>query len=929
MNSFLKYMLFAAVLVSAVGLCDCTADQPLDIPAAAYPAVSYNPDGTMNITLNAQIPGMTAASRAMGETPDYSSLKLYLLVFEKDEGLKQLERPGSQQTIDDDIHSGATLLQFRAELEPTEKETTIHLIATNAPDFEQQIGFGSEELVISRLYTKDGYEAYWQRIQLGTNIPSKEQAMVNDDGTRNEKYSDAEADKARAIVKKLSHVPMVRNFCRVSVQNSATNFTLTGLYVLNTVDRGSVAPYVAANRAGERFVDYYYEDDADGNKAYKGRDYAYISSQGHIGTLPAGVTLTNRPEDFEPGDNIDPVYFYERPARANSTERTYVIIRGNVDIEESNNTAAKSYTNRFYKIDLGYIDPAITGADNKAVGVFAYYNLLRNFDYLVRINSVEDAGYESLADAAKGAVFNNFSASVEARNMTSISDGTDMIFVNFTSYVFTQPNEWVDLEGQYRTRIAENNGGYVHNELITYSMDTSGDNVISSIDVIEEDNDPDEDAKNDWNIYRVRGTDPTDMLRQQTVYIYRGRKEDGTYGLYRVITFFSHTPWSLNHINTYAGLWESATDIPSWDWPNDDYFCEIGQSKGSPLTLFFELPAGLPQALFPMEFVIESDRQNIQNAYVGNAVVRSVQASESLFNNEQPLPYTKATGEEILPTKPTTTRIQYVKTVTWEDYFGGLSDELVGTGSAIVRCRFLTITDLAQDGIGGIGDDSNSMTTLRVSNKYFDKADPKNQYAQDSFKRDAATSDPTPGLWNFSGFVWSTIVEELKSGNTATAYSNDGLDISAPAGTLRSGTYEQVETPEDDGAEPVTTSYSYLLTTSADVAFSHTRSYPGNDKRRIRIYVMSTSDSDGGDGNPVELVVPEVTLTLSGKTASEKLTRTVDTTTAPFASQVFESNEIDMSGVQSVTVKVTAPDASPTRFYKIEFYPRWDELGSN
>ena len=919
MNRIAAYLRFVCVLLLAAGFAACTAE-PIDGPAPDNG--SYNADGTLALNVGIEIPGMSAAAtRAagrMGERPSYDDLNLYLLIFEEDEGLTQyapLERTPGQP---DETHGHSELVTFRATLNPTEKRATIHLIATDQPDFSKKIVYGTEDRVITLLYTDDNHEAYWQRLNLGCRIPSVEQTTLG-----NEKYDATAVANLAQIRTALSHVPMIRNFCRVSVTNNAAGFTLKGLYVVNTVDRGSVAPYVAAKEtADQRFVAYY--DEVNGR--YAGKSYAAVSAQDHIGTLPTGVTLINtgtdpakiatKSETADPdNDPVQPVYFYERPARINSTERTYVILRGRRVGSESDS---------YYKLDLGYTDETVTGNDNRVVGLFAYYNLLRNFDYRINLKNVEGNGYGSFADAANGAVFNNFSAAVEARNMKSISDGDDMIFVDFTSYVFTEPNQQVTLHAQYRTNVNDQKGGTERNDLISYKLEDDGDVVAGIVETLNHQNSLDA-----WNSYVISGGTPTDILKQQTLYIYRGNRAangEADYGLYRVITIFSHTPWSLLHIDTFPGLWESMDDIPNWEWSS--VFREIGQLKGSPLTLFFELPAGLPQALFPLDFVIESDRQNIQNAYQGNAVVQSVSASQSLFYNDPTLK--DADGKPIVPT---TTRIQYVKTVTWEDYFGGLSDELVGRGSSIVRCRFLTITDLAQDGIGGTGANSWSETTLRVSNPYFDRpgADGNPVYHQDGFTRNASSSDPSPRFWYFTSGIWDELMYEMNKPHTNdTSAASDAarrdylLDESyggidelffveggryTGTGNNRRVTATTLSNATDENG------YRYVQTSDAGDKLRHTHTYDKNNIRTIRLEVVST------DTNGAPMAPTIVFSTVVGGT----ITVPTPDTVAWSKDERYTVYRYDITVPKDVTNLVLDVQGSGLRFYEVDFYPRWDE----
>ena len=857
----IKYIWSMALVLQVI--CSCSKDSAEHRPADPLDGVTFNADGSLNLSVNLEIPGMMPAStRALDGTPAYDGLSLYLLVFDED-GLKQLVHldPAEQESGQtDDKHgheSMVTTLKSTVRLEPTEKKAVVHLIATDQPDFGDKISFGLEDAVVPSLYTtflgegddKDFYAAYWQRRDLGCSIPSEEQLTAG-----KPQYDAGALTRLEQIKEALAHVPMIRNFCRVSVKNTAPNFTLTGLYVVNTVDRGSVAPYVADNK---HFVDYY--DEKDGK--YVGKSYADISAQGHIGSMPDGVSLINRlgaVTTFSEGyGTVDPVYFYERPARTTSSNLTYAIVRGNVTLKDktSGQGNEKTLSDRYYKIDLG----RIRGGEDDPVGIFDYYNLLRNFDYQINLKEVESEGYESLDAAAAGAVFNNFSASVEARSMNSISDGEDMIFVNQTSFVFLLAGQTKDLKAQFRMDIGDGTGGKVHNELLKIKYE-DGD-VIEKIEETIVDTDAAEDGKDDWNLYTVTGKapDPDGLLKQQTVYVYRGQKEDGTYGLYREIIFMTHLPWSFVHIDTFPGLWMSLDDMPEWGWSNE--FREIGQSKGSPLTLFFELPAGLPQALFPLEFVIESDRQNIQNAYAGNSVVRSVPAAESLFaRNEE-----RGTQPTDWMTDPSTTRIQYVKTVTWEDYNGERRDELVGTGNPIIRCRFLTITDLAQSGVGD--ENEQSVTTLRVYNEYFGRLEGGKwlMFHEDGFTRDNKTSDPTPKVWDFS-----------------TGDGHDGLTIN---GTYNEGGY-------------------YAGVTS----FSFTHAYPGPDERIAELFVTTGSAAK---------------LTVSASNGASVDNQNYVGGEAVEGSDGQFLHRVKIRIPKSATTTQVRVTASPSvNVYKVEYYPR-------
>ena len=914
--------LFALAFATLLTFNACRDELYLPKPDYSEGRVSYNEDGTMNVVLGMELPEMTLAStRALGED-DYANLQglsIYMLVFEEGEGLRQFARLSDKDeptTDDRQEHDNRLLVKFRATLEPTEKNVVIHLIATDQPNFSQQVSNGMEERVIPSLYTDENHSAYWQRIDPECNIPSKEQA---DETSANEKFNEVDKDKAQKITTMLNHVPMIRNFCKVSIgfsdkfsSNSGAdsgNYKITELYVINTVDRGTVAPYLASYTEDDGFIDFYTETGG----RFEPLDYRTITdTKKYVGSMPAGVALINKidnPENIVTKsikENPDPVYFYERPARTNSTERTYAIVC-------ITNNGVKNY----YKIDIGHVwDPYTT---YPYMGVFEYYNLLRNFNYQILINRIEGDGYSTIEEAARGPVFNNISASVEARTMKSISDGDDWIYVSRTSYVFTKKNEELILKAQYRTNIGNEAQTKVENDLINYTIGKP-EIVFNQVEEVK-------NTANDINSYNtytiVCNQEPTNELQRQDLYIYRGNKStdlsNPDYGLYRIITLYMHQPWEFLHIDTYPGLWNDFDDVP-WDWSNEKR--EIGQSAGSPLTLFFELPPDLPQAIFPLEFTIESDRQNIQNAYQGNAVVRSVPADDSLFKDDT--------------NKPSTSRIQYVKTVTWEEYHGTWDEESPESGSngggknTIVRCRFLTITDLAQDGVGSKpgnnqnSSESESDTRLRVYNEYFGslKGTVWREYAEDSFHRTTTTSDPSPRFWDFSSGIWDNVMNTMnESGRTTLSESNSLVDeLYFDETTSRDNNQSDYVLMSNSIDE--TTGMRYVLTGHKNNRFVHHHDYPASQQRKMRIEVMSTDN----DGNPTP---PRIALAniFYGATQNDNGIADPTTYTMDETGKFYIYDVTIPSDVTKLDVRIYPnPDYPVMRFYKINFYPRWDTM---
>lgn len=551
-----------------------------------------------------------ASSRAWGEPPAYKNLHLFLAVFTGDATsasaanfLTELVQATPGAVVGD-------VVPYSVTLSKTDAPRVVHLIATEAESLD--IPFGPENVVIPSLTTTGGQDAYWQRVVIPCAINEENRTTV--------------ANALGAT----TPVPMLRNFAKVSVEvaENVQGFELTGFAVINTLDRGSIAPWSVA----KGFANFLGSDNR--MLPYDQVEYA--------GTLPSGWQLQNDAPSTATFDTADK-YFYERPFT--SVNRTYVIIRGRYG----------NSTDTYYKLDLGSTDTE--------TGLFTYYNLLRNFDYHILITSVGAAGEATPQAAADGTVFNNFSASVETRNMLNISDGRDMMYVNFTRYVLVSGTEPIELRYRYLENITDGLGT-VNNEIVNTTQIVPGE-VIQSANVHTTD-----DADG-WRTITITPKAPTDVVAEQAVTIFKPK------GLSRTITFIARNPWSISNIQVFNGTDDTRPDREPQP---------IAPGIGAELTIFFDLPPALPEAMFPLEFKLESNRQNVENNPIGTLVVST---GPSMFEGV------------------TDNRISYIKTISWAEY-----DEENG-GSRTVRCRLLCTTDLAALGV------SETHTTVLIDNPYF------------------------------------------------------------------------------------------------------------------------------------------------------------------------------------------------------------------
>lgn len=397
----------------ALAIASC-ADTDLQEPLnPADPDITVTDDAVI-VTASLDLPEMAEAeTRAMGDEAALANLHLYLVEF-VDNGNTLLNTLSTVYEAQQERVDGDQVL-FKLTLNKTDRPRILHLIAL--PKSETlTVPFGIEGSVIPALKTSDNTEAYWRRLSFPNGYCTE--------------VSGGQFQPDPELKQKLTRVPLVRNFACVSVTNRAAGFVLEGFEVINNPQQGTIAPWNPNAMEFPEFLDDY------------GQPKTYQSlSANYSGLSPAKTPLGNQIAGAGPAVNSTaPKYIYERPFT--SIYHTYLIIKGR--------RGGKSY---FYKLDIG---------KNDSMGIFRYYALLRNFKYNIVLNSVGADGYDTIEEAAQGTVYNNFSFDIELNSMLNMSDGKEIVFVNFTTAVLTSPTEQT-LEFKYRYRNATGNGPTYNN----------------------------------------------------------------------------------------------------------------------------------------------------------------------------------------------------------------------------------------------------------------------------------------------------------------------------------------------------------------------------------------------------------------------------------------------------------------------------------
>ena len=667
-----KYISMVAALFLATGCSDERFDRPNG-------PVDEGDMLTLNLSVNVGEMSM-ASTRAFEDQPDYGNLHLYVAEFDDKGGAlagnvltNVYEAKEETVNTDGDIH-------FKLTVAKSDQPKVLHLIAV-PKGTALSIPYGLEGQVIPTLTVGDETPAYWARVVLASGYGSE--------------ASDGTWIPAADLQSSLTHVPMLRNFAKVTMSATAVpaadGFNFTGFVVLNRASRGTVAPWDSQNQIFPAF--------SNGSRPL---GYDAINYSGYCPVNPGEegsiIGKSATADDF----TIQAKYLYERPL--SSLDNTVVIFSG---------TKAGVEGTRYYKLDLGK-----TGEDM----IFRYYNVLRNFDYQINITGVQGNGYGSIEEAMRGVVQNNFSFDITTAQMLNISNGRQMLWVNQTTFVVNDNNN-TEFTFKYRFMQDVADQGNYNNAGLKFYTEVDGKNeegikTGSVITGVTYNNTPDADG---YSSVTITTTQPTDETQEASFIVI-----DPESGLGRTINVIVRKPWIYGDSFEWAGTYNTRAQFYSTEYPREaEWENAVGTEQGSAFTLFFILEENIPQAMFPLEFVAESRGQNFENNKIGTLFVRS---SESLFDK-------------------TKTAIQYVKTVSYADYMSALSlknptgtivtDTVTGKSQHRIRLRFLTIRPLTAGYEGSI----------RVYNRYFKNAD-GGDYLE--YKLNVKNFQKAPWLWDMT-----------------------------------------------------------------------------------------------------------------------------------------------------------------------------------
>lgn len=577
----------------------------------------------VTLSLSVSVPGMEVATRALGEYryTDGSHPSLWVVVFDQQGYLVEYAKATEQSLTGGSLNE----TKFSVKLHETPEPCIIHYLLNYADNLE--LAYGHESSLIGGLVVGPDKDVYWQRRVL--------QGGINDDPTY--------------ISNNFTRIPLVRNFAKITVEESADNFTLSGFYVLNRPKTGTVAPY--SNGAFVNYQPTLAEDQSL---------YDALTDAGYVGNEPDGLEFTNTAAP-EAGDfSTAATYLYENTAEDKNAVTT-ILIKGRFGSDTQDT---------YYKADLVTND-LVSGGQT-------YAHILRNFHYELNITSVIASG-KDIAGAMNAAANNNLSGAVEIKDLTNVTNGTAGIYVSFTDTTLVSSAPIV-LKYKFLTDVSNKNS--YSNDRVRISAET-GD-VVSSTSKGSLITTP---TTSSWYGYQELIINPQelpDYTKEQTIVLY-----DEATKLRREVL-----------IRLRPKLTMEVQCNPK----------VVDAEAGESMTLNLMFDSNLNPALFPLDFTIESQTNASSNTlkqYISPAKteVISVQTGKSIvpgyagsksYQYVKTLSYedykqlsTNADGQVIFPVAFVTNIAANASTVyVRNQYFNDADDFFLNEAAALVDGGF-------------------------------------------------------------------------------------------------------------------------------------------------------------------------------------------------------------------------------------------------
>ena len=596
----------------------------------------------------------SASTKALGE--DSALESLYVAVFGSSGYLKEyvkanLEKKEEQYAYhykDDQNNDKIAYVDqytFSVTLTLSEGKRKVHLIG-NGPGV---LDFGYDTSVLPSLLSGIGSTAFWAMIELPHGI----RARRGEDGFYETPYLPDE-ETENAFNNNGEGIALIRNWAKIEVSSTAnSNFTPISFAVVNVPSRGTIVPYNSATG----FI-----------QDYKELSFANLQERGYAANLPAGTTFdTNVPTkaDFQQkrtakgvaDANGGAAYLYERPVPESDLPPSFVIIYGHYKNTEDDTQPEGDY---FYKVDL--------------MEHGSYYPVYRNFKYKVVVDKITAVGFDTPEGAVAAAGSANVSADVNTSHLLDISDGTRRLVVSpWLAKTFTsqQTNREELSVLFFDDANGENPVINMDSTAVTYELLSplgGRSDVITAVSIGAPST---EEGSKGWRMVSLSTIAPTRTVRTQTLRI-KGTSEGES--LYRDIVI---------------------TVQPMQQMKLSCRYPVINPRQDAPQVLDISIPDGLPQSMFPLDFIVEPENKTLSQ-------------DSTMPDSNLPVIVGKSISDSTAFSGKTT--FQFVRSVSWSEYNKlPVHTDVNWTQLRTLSCYFKT--NCPESG-----------TTIWVDNEYFDKA---------------------------------------------------------------------------------------------------------------------------------------------------------------------------------------------------------------
>ncbi len=687
------YILSAAILMATA----CTREIAPEQKSVLTTTVAPQEGAMAKVTFSITVPEtdlyatQTRAQHQMGEQPAIADGDLYVAVF----GAGDSDGIGGQlqnflkaklaativHDLTDETDATKTYTYEYEVLMPLSNDPLVLDFLVGACDSEgnlytlaNPLPVKYEKDVMPLLHAVNGFAAYWQRKRIGGVFPHKlpngnyELTQYKDEGGQT--LSVRDQDYVADEIPELDNVQLVRNFAKITYTATAgAPFTLNGFYLVDTPKTGSVAPYSEAD--GYNTV-YTTATDAGAIAGfYKGHVLSHDLNSGIT-----GKTFKTPGTQFE--------YMYERTIPTNS-DPAFAESGAILDVTWKNiNSVPNNLRNqrRYYKV--AFVD------EN------GYIPILRNIQYEFQVSNITaEAHPTSAAIAYSGGWLGDVSANVSTAMLDDISNSKSRIVVagedgKSMSYTVIGSGNTVDVDF-YFYPVASNSEVVVTNGKRSTAANAT---VIIKKEIEKDGSYPQaiSDVSNVVVTHNANGTDhhgtiTVTLADSETGIIKKGKLKilgqvEGSQALYREVCFTVMEKQDLDC---------SVTPLAS-------------DAKNQTTTVTIVLPDELPRDIFPLQFMIEAQKNSL-TSISDNSATPAISALPVKYGSSA-----FGTGKN---------GYYFVKTITFDEYatLSGTSYEYTNEFPCKFKTRF----------------ESGNTTTIKINDfKVVDNEEVRSQYFEES-----------------------------------------------------------------------------------------------------------------------------------------------------------------------------------------------------